>query len=326
MNFEYDETQAELVELADSVLGAEAGAERARTVLGEGGYDHDLEAKLADLGLLDLAVDEDAGPLEATLVVERAAYHQAVLAIGTRALVVPMLGLDLDGPVGLASSTGGQPIRFGAQVGSVLVLADDTVELARVTETGDSGFMTDYAISDIRLERVRDLGPELREPLSRWWRISLSAEIVGLASAALDLTRTYVTERHQFGKPLGALQAIQHRLAEVYVAIEGARWQTRYAAFGETDNEAAASAAVSAVEAARLTIWELHQLTGAIGFTKEYDLHLLTMRLHALRVELDGVSGGHAQAVADLRWDLKRGPAADGHRDSAIMATMSPRS
>jgi hypothetical protein len=49
-------------------------------------------------------------------------------------------------------------------------------------------------------------------------------------------------------------------------------------------------------------IWELHQLTGAIGFTLEYDLQLLMMRMHVLRLELDGASGAHARDVTSLRW------------------------
>lgn len=325
MDFKFNEIQAELVALADSVLSRSAGPERAREVLDGTGYDGALEAALGEAGLLDLATDPDAGFLESTLVVERVAFHQGLVAIGARALVMPALELDLEGPIALASSISGQPIRFGAQAKTVIVLGEQSAQIARVESWGPSGFMTDYTIATTQLSVVDDLGPESHAVLSRWWRIALSAEIVGLADAALLKTLGYVSERVQFGRALGALQAIQHRLAEVHVAIEGARWQTRYAAYLERDDEAAANAAESAVEAARLAIWELHQLTGAIGFTKEYDLHLMTMRLHALRVELDGVSGGHARAAADLRWDVNR-PPTHSDRESAIMSTMSPRS
>lgn len=326
MNFEFDETQAALVSLASSVLTRKAGAERARAVMAGSGYDTELEAELTELGLLDLARDSDAGPLEAALVTDRVAYHQGQFAVGVRALVLPMLGLEIDGPVGLATDRSSQPLRFGDHLRHVVVLGDSSVSLAQVSSTTEAGFMTDYSVRRVAYDIVEELDPDLHGALARWWRIATSAEIAGSASAALDLTVGYVSERFQFGRALGSFQAIQHRLAEVYVAIEGTRWMARYAAFLETDDEAAALAAASAVEAARLAIWELHQLTGAIGFTKEYDLHLLSMRLHTLRVELDGASGGHERSAADLRWDVSR-PAVPGEaRQSAILASMSPRS
>jgi hypothetical protein len=53
--------------------------------------------------------------------------------------------------------------------------------------------------------------------------------------------------------------------------------------------------------AARTIAVDLHQLSGAIGFTEEYDLHLWTMRAQALRTELGGI-GAHARAVTAGRW------------------------
>ncbi len=59
----------------------------------------------------------------------------------------------------------------------------------------------------------------------------------------------------------------------------------------------AASAAAHATAAANQVFGETHQLTGAMGFTREHDLHVWSMRLQALRLEAGGV-GGHRRAVA----------------------------
>ncbi len=50
---------------------------------------------------------------------------------------------------------------------------------------------------------------------------------------------------------------------------------------------------------------ETHQFTGAMGFTREHDLHVWSMRLQALRLEAGGV-GGHRRAVAEARWAGQR--------------------
>jgi alkylation response protein AidB-like acyl-CoA dehydrogenase len=115
--------------------------------------------------------------------------------------------------------------------------------------------------------------------------------------ASLDLTVAYLSDRHQFGRPLGSFQALQHRLAELHIDVEGARWLTRQAAWEGDADEPAALACTAATDAAERTIGETHQLTGAMGLTKEYDLHLWTMRLVALSQE-GGGGNRHAEDSA----------------------------
>ncbi|MFP6660304.1 MAG: acyl-CoA dehydrogenase, partial [Myxococcota bacterium] len=62
-----------------------------------------------------------------------------------------------------------------------------------------------------------------------------------------------------------------------------------------------AVAASFAIEAAERVFADTHQLSGAIGFTHEHDLHVWSMRLQALRLELGGLSA-HSREVARLRW------------------------
>jgi alkylation response protein AidB-like acyl-CoA dehydrogenase len=121
--------------------------------------------------------------------------------------------------------------------------------------------------------------------------------------AALDHTVGYLKERRQFGRAIGSFQAVQHRLASCAIAVEASRWLAFEAAFRNAPAEASATAAAYAASAAAQLFEETHQLSGAIGFTREHDLHVFSMRLQALRLELGGVTG-HRRALAAARWKL----------------------
>ncbi|MEU2207448.1 acyl-CoA dehydrogenase family protein [Streptomyces hygroscopicus] len=71
----------------------------------------------------------------------------------------------------------------------------------------------------------------------------LAAEAVGAADAALARTVGYVREREQFGRPIGSFQAVKHRLADVYVAVQAARSAAYYAAWAAAQGGAEGSPA-----------------------------------------------------------------------------------
>jgi acyl-CoA dehydrogenase len=114
--------------------------------------------------------------------------------------------------------------------------------------------------------------------------ISLAAEMVGSAQQALDMTVAYMNEREQFGGPIGRFQALKHRLADVFVAIDAAREGVYSAAdvaeSGQLDAlpMAAAAAKLAASEALVLASAEGVQLHGGIGFTEEHDIGLYYKR------------------------------------------------
>ena len=120
-------------------------------------------------------------------------------------------------------------------------------------------------------------------------------------AGALAATVAYLTQRKQFGRPIASFQAVQHRLAACAVQVEGARWLALEAAAHGAPAEAAAVAATHAAATARRVFAETHQLSGAIGYTREHPLHVFTMRLQALRLELGGAPA-HARAAAAARW------------------------
>jgi hypothetical protein len=120
-----------------------------------------------------------------------------------------------------------------------------------------------------------------------------SAQIAGALHTLLDMTSGYATERSQFGRPIGAFQAIQQQLA-VFAEQTAAANVAAEAAFAESDAALAgltiAAAKVSCAEAASAGAGIAHSVHGAIGFTQEYSLHLFSRRLWAWRSEFGSAS------------------------------------
>jgi alkylation response protein AidB-like acyl-CoA dehydrogenase len=109
----------------------------------------------------------------------------------------------------------------------------------------------------------------------------LAAEAVGAADAALARTVGHVRAREQFGRPIGSFQAVKHRLADVYVAVQAARSAAYYAAWaadGPQGPVAGPLALAAALDAQRAAAGEAVQLHGGIGFTWEHDAHLYLKR------------------------------------------------
>lgn len=116
-------------------------------------------------------------------------------------------------------------------------------------------------------------------------------EQVGGATQAFDSTREFILGRYAFGRPVASFQAIKHRMADIYGAIEVARSNGYFAAWAlSTANEelpiAACSVRVAACEAFELATEEMIQMHGGVGFTWEYDCHLYYRRAQALAAGL----------------------------------------
>jgi pimeloyl-CoA dehydrogenase small subunit len=105
---------------------------------------------------------------------------------------------------------------------------------------------------------------------------AMCAEAVGAMEAMQAMTLDYLRTRQQFGKPIGENQALQHRAAEMLVALENARGMAILAAMrvDEPDaNERARNIAMAKVgvgQAARFVSQQAIQLHGGIGMTEEY--------------------------------------------------------
>jgi alkylation response protein AidB-like acyl-CoA dehydrogenase len=307
VDFELDSEQSAIEQAVGELLAQHAGPARAIELATQHAYDHELETALEAAGFADLGTGHDTGPLEAALLVEAVARAAGTIAIGAGALVAPrVVGQRLPGPVALARSAAPEPVRFGAHARHLLVCDGDearhvTLEPGDVEPVASSfGFPMGRVRASV-LSGGASLGPGSGTRLRDWWRVSLAAECVGAMHAALQVTVDYLKQRRQFGRPIGSFQAVQHRLAECAVQLEGSRWLACEAAHHEAPAHLSCAAAAYATHAARQVFSETHQLTGAIGFTREHDLHVWSMRLQALRLELDGAAG-HRRALARARW------------------------
>jgi alkylation response protein AidB-like acyl-CoA dehydrogenase len=103
-------------------------------------------------------------------------------------------------------------------------------------------------------------------------------EAVGVGSRAVEMAVAYVSEREQFGKKVGAYQAVSHPVVDAYVGVELARSLAYWAAWcvAEDDEQAAlacAAAKANATEAAVAACERAIQVHGGIGFTWEHPLH-----------------------------------------------------
>jgi len=105
-------------------------------------------------------------------------------------------------------------------------------------------------------------------------RIGIGAQAVGIAQAAYDVAREYAKERHAFGRPIGELQLVQQKLADMSTEIDAARLLVHRAAVlkdrGEPHTEAGAKAKLYASETARRQTAEAIQILGGYGYTKEF--------------------------------------------------------
>jgi acyl-CoA dehydrogenase len=138
-----------------------------------------------------------------------------------------------------------------------------------------SGAPTETYAADVTADSVLLRGALLR-----------SAQIAGAVTAAYEITRTYIKQRVQFGKPIARFQSVQMHLVELAQAatlttlcVERAG---RAAATGTASLEIVATKSV-ANRHAGLAVRAAHQAHGAIGMTREYRLQHLTRRLHTWR-------------------------------------------
>ncbi|MFQ6227058.1 acyl-CoA dehydrogenase family protein [Nocardia sp. NPDC002869] len=132
----------------------------------------------------------------------------------------------------------------------------------------------------------------------------LASEQYGVARWCLDETVAYLRERRQFGRVVGGFQAIKHRLAELYTAVESGNAVARYAAATLATDDADAPVAASVAQAfcSDLAIYageEAVQLHGGMGMTWEHPAHLYLKRAKADQLAF-GTAGAHRVRLAEL--------------------------
>ena len=280
----------------------------------ERGYDESLWKLLCEqVGAAALVVPAELGGAGGEL-----ADAAVVLEELGKALVpTPLLGTTLAELALLAASqSGGVPdadtlerLTEGASIGTVVfdpgyvvngdvadvVVAADGTRLTRWTTV--TAHRVDTMDLTRRLARVEpkdtaDIGAD--PGLADTAAILLAAEQIGAATKCLDLTVEYTKDRVQFGRPIGSFQALKHRMADLYVAVQSARAVVNDA-IAEPSQTSAALARVAASEAFSKVAAEAIQMHGGIAITWEHDIQLYFKRAH-----------GSAQLLGPPREHLRR--------------------
>jgi alkylation response protein AidB-like acyl-CoA dehydrogenase len=127
--------------------------------------------------------------------------------------------------------------------------------------------------------------------------------MAGAADAALCLTRDYAVQRVQFGRPIGAFQAVKHPLVDILIGVESARTLALGAAAAldhqpERAELPARMAKAAAGDAFSLAVRKAVQLHGGYGFTWDCDAHFYFKRALWSRATL-GDAGQHRRRLAD---------------------------
>ena len=255
-------------------------------------------------GYLDV-ISEGGTAVDAALVVEQAAAVAPGAPVAARCLVAPLLtARDLPSTIALVERPHGTVVRFATEADAFVVLdgGDARFVLANEADVVAANTRWGYPVGRVSARGGESLGPGSGRELVTAWMIALAAEAGGLMEAATLHASQHVTDRYQFGKPIGSLQSIQHRLARAYVLAQGTKWLARRAAWDPTDRGAAAAAACYGASSLPHVLASAHQVCGAIGFTDEFGLTRFTARMAMLQAELGG-SSAHAIALAHHRWD-----------------------
>ena len=259
------------------------------------GYDESLWTLLCEqVGVAALVVPEEMGGAGGEL-----ADAAAVLEELGRSLVpTPLLGTTL-AELGLLA--GDEPdgetleqLAAGASIGAVVFDRDYVIngDIADVVLAVEDGRILRW--SDVTAETVHTLDPTRR--LARVTpgastvigsnpgmidiaAILLAAEQIGAAARCLELTVEYTQQRVQFGRPIGSFQALKHRMADMYVAVQSARAVVGDAIESPTP-VTAAMARLAASEAFCAVAGDAVQLHGGIAITWEHDMQLYFKRAH----------------------------------------------
>ena len=195
--------------------------------------------------------------------------------------------------------------------GITLFLVDPSIDGVEVSKTSmvDSRNSANITLNEAIVSLDDVLGEEnngaalLEEVLDRA-QIAISAEMLGNASQAFDITLEYLKERKQFGAVIGSFQALQHRAAEMYSELELTKSSVIAAcvAADEQSNDLrrmASLAKFKAGETNHLVTNEAVQMHGGVGVTDEYDVGLYLKRARVTE-QIFGNSEYHLDRYASL--------------------------
>jgi len=225
---------------------------------------------------------------------EARADGEGLVLDGEKVLVMDAASVDFF----LVATADGRRHIVERETDGVAVGAEKSIDLTR-------------RLFSVRFDGVRvDAGSTLaggqEEYLPVLWRacVALAAESTGVAQRTMEMAVEYAKDRQQFGRPIGAYQAVSHRCAQMLLETENSRSAVYGAAWAaDAEPESLPLAASMAKAYASDAGWRVPdasiQVHGGIGFTWEHDLHFFLKRGKANAASF-GTASWHRDRVADL--------------------------
>lgn len=188
------------------------------------------------------------------------------------------------------------PVRTGdGEEGISLLLVDRESAGLKLTQQMSLASDTQYRLD---FENVRVPAANLIGAVGSGWAtwnavmhdaiILAAAQAMGGAERALEMTVQYSLDRHQFGKPLGAFQALSHYMADASTSVDGGKTLVYEAAWarskGKSISRLAPMAKLFACQTYRDVTAMAEQIHGGMGFTIEYDIQLYFRRAKQLQL------------------------------------------
>jgi alkylation response protein AidB-like acyl-CoA dehydrogenase len=320
MRFELDSQQRDFAASIDAALATAdvPGVVRA-WAHGDTAPGRKVWARLADLGVTALAVPErfdglGAHPVDLVVALERLGRWCVPGPIAESIAVAPILLAEDERCAALATGELIATVVLRPQVpravdadAAGLVLAAEADGRVSEAHVGDQHQSVDPSrhLFDVNFD-VNAVGEAWQADVAcayEFGALATAAQLVGAGQALLDAAVDYAKQRTQFGRVIGSYQAIQHKLADVHIAVELARPLVYGAALSlanrspDTARDVSAAKA-AASDAALLAARSALQTHGAIGFTAEHDLSLWLLRVQALRSAW-GDPAAHRRRVLD---------------------------
>jgi alkylation response protein AidB-like acyl-CoA dehydrogenase len=177
----------------------------------------------------------------------------------------------------------------------LVIFAADDPGVSRVAQRATNGQpLHDLTLSDVAGEVIG--GPDAPAWLLARAQVGMAALSLGVARQALITTAKYVSERQQFGQPIGSFQAVSQRAAEAWMDVEAMEVSLLQAAWrlaaGAEEGTAVALARYWACEGGHRVVAAAQHLHGGMGFDRDYPLYRYF--LWSKRLEF-GLGGGAAQ-------------------------------
>ena len=327
MDFGFNDEQQEIKSTAREFLASRFRPEKVRELAEAGSYDDELWGEICELGWPGIAVDEKhggqgLGMVELAILCEEIGYACAPVPFLSNAiggLILEGAGSDEqrerrlggiasgEGRAGVSATTDEPSLVLDAE-GSAVLLLDDG-DGAKLVETGaveiESLDLIDATrrYSHVKADGGEPLPGDVEATIDRSL-VAVAAELTGIAQRAMEMAVDYAKEREQFGRAIGAYQAVSHQCARMLYDTEEARSLTLYAAWTADAEPGSLPLAASMAKArASDAAWEVCaaslQVHGGIGFTWEHDLQFWLKRAKATG-ELFGSARLHRERVAAL--------------------------